>query len=78
MTKFGFRIKTRGGMIVDNLMVAARDRTEAERKVTQIYHHSEILECTEFQPVDREDGMTLDSALALIAREAESEPPPKS
>ena len=51
--KFGFRIKTRGGMIVDNLTVAARDRAEAERKVTQIYHHCEILECQELQQADQ-------------------------
>ena len=28
MNKFGFRIKTRGGMVVENLMVQARDQAE--------------------------------------------------
>ena len=30
MIKFGFKIKTRGGMIVDNLQIGARDQAEAE------------------------------------------------
>ena len=45
MNKYGFRIRTRSGMTVDNLMVQARDRAEAERKIHQIYQHCEILEC---------------------------------
>ena len=32
MIKFGFKIKTRGGMVVDNLQIGARDQAEAERK----------------------------------------------
>ena len=71
MVKFGFRIKTRGGMIVDSLMIAARDRAEAERKVNQIYHHCEILDCHEQQPAIREDGFSLDSAINLIGKEEE-------
>ena len=37
MIKFGFKIKTRSGTVVDNLTFAARDRADAERKVEQIY-----------------------------------------
>jgi len=36
--KFGLKIKTRGGMIVDSLLIAARDRADVERKVHQMYH----------------------------------------
>jgi len=76
MTKFGFRIKTRGGMMVDNLMVAARDRAEAERKVTQIYHHCEILECRELQEAVKEEGFDLESAINLISKQPDRDPPP--
>lgn len=71
MVKFGFKIKTRGGMIVENLAIAARDRAEAERKVNQIYHHCEILDCQELQPAIKEDGFSLDSAINLIGKEEE-------
>ena len=77
MTKFGFKIKTRGGMVVENLMVSARDRVEAERKVTQIYHHCEILECQELQQTIKEDGFSLESAITLIGKEDDPAKPAK-
>jgi hypothetical protein len=77
MIKFGFKIKTRGGMMVDNLMVAARDRAEAERKITQIYHHCVILDCKELQQAVKEEGFDLESAITLIGKESDREPPAK-
>ena len=77
MIKFGFKIKTRGGTVVDNLLIAARDRAEAERKVTQIYHHCEILDCHEVQPSVNEDTLDLERAINLITKEIGSEPPAK-
>ncbi|MGH8750424.1 MAG: hypothetical protein ACREUV_01815 [Burkholderiales bacterium] len=44
MTKFGFRIRTRGGLTVDNLVIHGRDQADAERKLKQMYLHCEILE----------------------------------
>ena len=75
MLKFAFKIKTRGGMVVDNLVVAGRDRTEAEHKVNQIYHQCEILECQEMQQAPKEDGLSFESAINLIGKEDEREPP---
>ena len=47
MKKFGFRIRTRGGSVVDNLTIQGRDREEAERKLRQVYHHCTVLEARE-------------------------------
>ena len=69
MIKFGFKIKTRGGTVVENLMIAARDRADAERKVVQMYHHCEILECHEAQPALKEEALDLERAINLITRE---------
>ena len=44
MTKYGFVIKTRGGLTVDNLVIHGRDQADAERKLGQMYLHFEILE----------------------------------
>ncbi|MEW5889415.1 MAG: hypothetical protein AB1768_10275 [Pseudomonadota bacterium] len=44
LVKYGFRIRTRAGLIVDNLKIAGRDAAEAERKLRQIYRDCEILE----------------------------------
>ena len=77
MLKFGFRIKTRSGMVVDNLLVTARDRAEAEQKILQIYQHGEILDCHEAQQPLKDDsqGLNFENAIALISREANPEPP---
>ena len=46
ITRYGFRIRTRGGLIVDNLLIQGRDEVDAERKLRQMYQHCKILECT--------------------------------
>lgn len=46
LTKYGFRIRTRVGLVVDKLMIHGRDHDEAQRKLRQIYRDCEILECT--------------------------------
>lgn len=42
--KYGFRIRTRAGAVVDNLLIFGRDEPEAERKLRQMYMGCEILE----------------------------------
>ena len=49
-TKYGFRIRTRDGMVVEHLMIHDRDEADAERKLRQMYLHCEILECNVMQP----------------------------
>ncbi len=77
MIKFGFKIRTRGGMIVDNLLIVARDRAEADHKIMQIYQRCEVLECHESQPAVKEDGFSFEAAITLIGRETDPETPAK-
>ena len=44
-TKYGFRIRTRDGLVVENLMIHGRDEADAQRKLTQMYRQCEVLEC---------------------------------
>jgi hypothetical protein len=46
MSKFGFRIRTRHGLIVENLLIQGRDEPDAVRKLRQMYLHCEILDRT--------------------------------
>jgi hypothetical protein len=69
MSKFGFRIKTRGGMVVENLVVQAREQVEAENRIRQIYHHCEILECNALAPDTRGEGVDLEGMISLISRQ---------
>lgn len=69
MFKFGFRIRTRSGLPVDNLVVHARDQAEAERKISQMYMHCEIIECKQLQTATRDEGSDLENIISLISRQ---------
>jgi hypothetical protein len=42
--KYGFRIRTRHGLLIERLSIHGRDPADAERKLRQMYHHCEILQ----------------------------------
>ena len=48
--KYGFRIRTRSGLIVDKLLIHGSDEIDAERKLRQMYQHCKILECSVHTP----------------------------
>ncbi len=72
MTKFGFKIKTRGGMVVENLVIHARVSEEAEKKLRQIYRDCEILECLELAQEKRGDGLDLEGVISLISKQGDN------
>lgn len=74
MNKYGFKIRTRSGSMVENLNVLARDRTEAEHKVNQVYHLCKIVECQELDPHLKGDGLDLESMISLINKQEEKKP----
>ena len=67
MKKYGFRIQTRGGSTVENLVIQGRDRDEAERKLRQVYHHCTVLEGKLL--AEQADGSDFESVISLIAKE---------
>jgi hypothetical protein len=70
MQKFGFKLKTRGGMVVENLLVQARDRAEAELRISQIYHNCEILECKTLAPgLKPGEALDLEGMITLIGKQ---------
>jgi hypothetical protein len=69
MKKFGFRIRTRGGSVVDNLTIQGRDREEAERKLRQVYHHCQVLEAREHEESAPPDASDFEGVISLIADE---------
>jgi hypothetical protein len=63
-TKYGFRIRTRTGMVVENLTIHGRDEADAERKLRQMYLHCQVLECRTLgarkgEPLSFEDVVSL-------------------
>ena len=82
-TKFGFRIRTRHGLVVEHLMIHGRDEADAERKLRQMYLHCEILERSVMQPatmqpaavapdilplVKKTDGVSFEEVVSLISK----------
>jgi len=72
MNKYGFRIRTRSGGMVENLQVHAHDRAEAESKINQIYRNCEILECHEVTPTLKKEGLDLEDVITLINKQEKS------
>jgi hypothetical protein len=69
LTKFGFRIRTRVGLVVDNLLIPGRDAAEAERKLLQIYRGCVILERTCHRPTSKAPPLTsYEDVISLITR----------
>jgi hypothetical protein len=66
MRKFGFRIQTRAGMTVENLVIHGADQTQAEEKLRKMYHHCTILECKALEDTVRGDATDVEGAISLI------------
>ena len=69
MNKYVFRIRTRTGMVVENLNVQGRDRAEAERKLNQVYRDCKVLECQEVDAALKGNGLDLESMISLINKQ---------
>ena len=74
--KFGFRIRTRRGLLVERLMIHGRDEADAEKKLRQIYQHCEILERRVMRPAMQpalspataKVGETVEEVVSLVSR----------
>jgi len=68
MLRFGFRIRTRTGAVVDHLSICGRDMDEAERKLRQVYQGCEILDARKQQTAtgSRVPGASYEDVMNLI------------
>lgn len=69
MKKFGYRIKTRAGMVVDNLVIQGVDEADAERKLRQMYLHCTVLEVRALEDTPSRDVADVESAISLIVEQ---------
>jgi hypothetical protein len=69
-TKYGFRIRTRDGLVVENLMIHGRDEADAQRKLTQMYRHCEVLECRVQSPANApsRQNATFEEVIELVSK----------
>lgn len=66
MTKYAFQIRSRNGVVVDNLQIAGQDENDALRKLRQMYPGCEILESRIAFP-ERAATSSYEEVLNLIA-----------
>jgi len=69
-TKYGFRIRTRDGLMIENLMIHGRDAADAQRKLMQMYRHCEVLECRVRRPAASAPAQspTFEEVIELVAK----------
>jgi hypothetical protein len=71
-TKYGFRIRSRTGMVVENLAIHGRDESDAERKLRQMYPYCEVLECRKVNghasPASDTETASFEEVLTLVTR----------
>lgn len=68
VSKYAFRIRTRAGLVVDNLSIPGRDAAEAERKLRQIYRDCQILERRLPAPARKPVPASPEEVIALLTR----------
>lgn len=66
--KYGFRIRTKAGLIVDNLLIPGRDAEEAERKLRQIYRGCVVLSQAAQVAEPKPAASSYEDVIALITR----------
>lgn len=66
-TKYCFRIRTRVGLVVDNLMIHGSDADDAQRKLRQMYRDCEVLECVCVAGKGRQPAASYEDVLGLIS-----------
>jgi hypothetical protein len=63
-----FRIRTRSGSTVDNLVIAGRDEADATRKLQQMYRDCQIIEYVAQKEDSRLAAITFEDIADLISR----------
>ncbi len=67
MIRYGFNIKTRTGQKVENISIMAGSQRDAERRLRQMYHQCEILECNAQTVPRRVDTLDVEGVIGLIS-----------
>ena len=67
MIRFGFNIRTRTGQRVDNICIMAASQADAERRLRQMYHQCEIVNCQSEAVNLRNDPLDLEGVIGLIS-----------
>lgn len=74
MIRFGFQIRTKTGQRIDSISIVAATQGDAERRLRQMYHHCEIMDCREQAVPRRLETLDVEGVIGLISRAAAGVP----
>mgnify|MGYP001050759604 FL=1 len=74
MIRFGFQIRTKTGQRIDSISIIAATQPDAERRLRQMYHHCEIIDCREQAVPRRIDTLDIEGVIGLISGAAANMP----
>ena len=66
MIRYGFNIRTRSGLPVENISIMAPSLADAERRLRQMYDRCQIVECLAQEVARRIDGLDLATVIEMI------------
>jgi hypothetical protein len=69
MVRYRFNIRTRSGQRVDNIQIMAVSESEAERRLRQMYHHCEVIDCHVKSAQAQVEPLDLEGVIAIISNE---------
>jgi hypothetical protein len=67
-SKYAFRIRTRTGMVVDNLTIHGREESDAQRKLLQMYPHCQVLACRSLAAPAKPDPASFEAVISLVTK----------
>lgn len=70
MIRFGFQIRTKTGQRIDSISIVAATPGDAERRLRQMYHHCEIIDCREQAVPRRLETLDVEGVIGLISSAA--------
>ncbi len=68
MLKFDFSIQTRDGLKIESIVIAGRDREDAERKLRQMYRQCEVMRCSIKGGERQDQSASVEEILSLISK----------
>ncbi len=69
MLKFDFSVLTRDGQKIESITISAKDKTDAERKLRQMYHHCEVTRCdVKQESIKYGQATSVEDILSLISK----------
>jgi hypothetical protein len=69
VVRYRFNIRTRSGQRVDNIQIMAVTEGEAERRLRQMYHHCEVIDCQVKSAHAQAEPLDLEGVIAIISNE---------